>query len=218
METIICYVYFQSSYYSLFLHVQYDSDCELLAKTPFEVSIVRTLDEIDRCLLWELWTKLTFCLVMVAFHPVNCLSILYITVLIWDNISPQSSHFKSVYISATWIWKQSVFYDKTVNILPGVICFVYASPFRCRRHYVFGLSICPSEAWNTLFPPVHGSVGPSDQLWLFCGMSVRLSVRLYVRPSRKVSGHLPENAWREWPVICNWHADVSWPPPELIRL
>ena len=29
-----------------------------------------------------------------------------------------------------------------------------------------------------------------------------------------VSGHLPENAWRKWPEIL--HADVSWPPSELI--
>ena len=38
-------------------------------------------------------------------------------------------------------------------------------------------SSCPSvrssEAWNALFPPVHGSVGPSDQPWPFRGMSVR---------------------------------------------
>ena len=31
-----------------------------------------------------------------------------------------------------------------------------------------------------------------------------------------VSGHFPENAWREWPEIL--HADVSWPPSELISL
>ena len=37
-----------------------------------------------------------------------------------------------------------------------------------------------------------------------------------VRPSGEVSGHLPENAWREWPEILP--ADVSWPPPELINL
>ena len=37
-----------------------------------------------------------------------------------------------------------------------------------------------------------------------------------VRPSGEVSGHLPENAWREWPEIL--HADVSWPSPELISL
>ena len=29
-----------------------------------------------------------------------------------------------------------------------------------------------------------------------------------------VSGHFLENAWREWPEIL--HADVSWPPSELI--
>ena len=33
-------------------------------------------------------------------------------------------------------------------------------------------------------------------------------VCLSVRPSVPlVSGHLPENTWREWPAI--WHADVS---------
>ena len=37
-----------------------------------------------------------------------------------------------------------------------------------------------------------------------------------VRPSGEVSGHLPENAWREWPEIL--HADVSWPSSELISL
>ena len=42
------------------------------------------------------------------------------------------------------------------------------------------------------------------------------SVRLSVRPSGEVSGHLPENAWRKWPEIL--HADVSWPSSELISL
>ena len=100
----------------------------------------------------------------------------------------------------------------------------YASTFRRRRHYVFGLSVRPSEAWNTLFWPVHESVGPPDQPWPFYGMSVRPSVRPSVcpsvrpsvRPSGEVSGHLPENAWREWREIL--HADVSCPPPELISL
>ena len=35
-------------------------------------------------------------------------------------------------------------------------------------------------------------------------------------PSGEVSGHLPENAWSDWPGIL--HADVSWPPSELISL
>ena len=37
-----------------------------------------------------------------------------------------------------------------------------------------------------------------------------------VRPSGEVSGHLPENAWREWSEIL--HVDVSWALSELIRL
>ena len=77
-------------------------------------------------------------------------------------------------------------------------------------------SVRPSEAWNTLFWPVHGSVGPPDQPLPFYSMSVRPSVRLSVRPSGEVSGHLPENAWRDKPEIL--HADVSWPSSELISL
>ena len=68
----------------------------------------------------------------------------------------------------------------------------YASAFRRWKHYVLGLSIrpsvhlsvCLSEAWNTLFPPVHWSVGPSDQPWSFCGMSICPSVCLFIRPKR----------------------------------
>ena len=37
-----------------------------------------------------------------------------------------------------------------------------------------------------------------------------------VRPSGEVSGHLLENAWREWSEIL--HADVSLAPSELIKL
>ena len=92
----------------------------------------------------------------------------------------------------------------------------YASAFRRWRHYVFGLpvrpSVRPSEAWNNLFSSVHGSVGPSDQPWPFSSMSVRPSVR----PPGEVSGHLSENAWREWSEIL--HVDVSWALSELIRL
>ena len=43
-----------------------------------------------------------------------------------------------------------------------------------------------------------------------------LSIRPSVRLSGEVSGHLLENAWREWPKIL--HADVSWPSSELISL
>ena len=45
-------------------------------------------------------------------------------------------------------------------------------------------SVCPSQAWNNLFSPVHGSVGPSDQPWPFYGMSVRPTVCSSVRPER----------------------------------
>ena len=130
-------------------------------------------------------------------------------------------------------------------------------------------SVRPSEAWNTLFWPVHWSVGPPDQPLSVYGMSVCPSVCLSVRPSGEVpgicrrmhggislkfcmlmyldhlqnwlvyghglliflilalfwlsetgqiwvSGHFPKKAFREWPEIL--HADVSWPPSELIGL
>ena len=44
-------------------------------------------------------------------------------------------------------------------------------------------SVLPSEAWNTLFWPVHRSVGPPDQPLPFYGMSVCPSLRPSVRPS-----------------------------------
>ena len=52
-------------------------------------------------------------------------------------------------------------------------------------------SVRPSEAWNTLFWPVHGSVGPPDQPWRFYSMSVCPSVRLSVCPER-----FPGICWR----------------------
>ena len=47
-------------------------------------------------------------------------------------------------------------------------------------------------------------------------VTVLRHVRPSVRPSGEVSGHLPENAWRDWPEIL--YADVSWPSLELISL
>ena len=60
----------------------------------------------------------------------------------------------------------------------------YASAFRRQRHYVSGLSVRPSEAWNTLVWPVHGSFGPPDQPWAFYGMSVCPSVCPSLRQER----------------------------------
>ena len=64
---------------------------------------------------------------------------------------------------------------------------LYASAFRRRRHYVFGLSVRPSvrpsEAWNTLFWPftwVSWSTRPTVTVL----RHVRPSVRPSVRPER----------------------------------
>ena len=147
--------------------------------------------------------------------------------------------------------------------------FFYASAFRRRRHYVFGLSVRPSVR-SLKYPLLTCTwVCWSTRPTVTVLRHVRPSVCLSVRPSGEVSGHLPENAWREWPEIftCwyldhlqNWlvyghglliflilalfwlretgqiwgfrafpgermekwpeilHADVSWPPSELISL
>ena len=83
--------------------------------------------------------------------------------------------------------------------MPPPLCFWVVHPSICP-------SVCPSEAQNSF---LHGSVGPSDQPWHFTACPS-------VLPSGEVPGHLLENAWREWPEIL--HADVSWPPSELIRI
>ena len=124
---------------------------------------------------------------------------------------------------------------KDILHLFTVLCsvqFVIPPPLGAGAIMFFGLSFRPSEAWNTLFPLVHDSVGPSDQPWPFCGMSVRPSVCLSVgpyshhntfvffsktsvRPERFLGISL-ENAWREWHEIL--HADISCLPSELIGL
>ena len=65
--------------------------------------------------------------------------------------------------------------------IPKSVQFIFMPPPLDAGGIMFsGPSICPSvrpsvhlsKAWNTLFWPVHGSVGPPDQLWPFYGMSV----------------------------------------------
>ena len=74
-------------------------------------------------------------------------------------------------------------------------------------------------------PSVRPSVRPKPEIRsydLYMGPLVhptnrnRLTACPSVRPSGEVFGHLPENSWKEWPKIL--HADVSWPPTELISL
>ena len=79
---------------------------------------------------------------------------------------------------------------------------------------------CPSVRSKPEIPSFDLYIGPlvhptNRDSFTACP-SVRLSVYLSVCPSGEVFRHLPETAWREWPEIL--HADVSWPPPELISL
>ena len=84
----------------------------------------------------------------------------------------------------------------------------------------FGLSIPPSVRPSVRpkpeIPSVDLNMGPLVHPTNGDRLTACPSVRLSVRPSREVSGHLPENAWREWPEIL--HADASWPSSELISL
>ena len=129
--------------------------------------------------------------------------------------------------STNGIFRLSVHLSVRLSVCLSVTPF-NAPAFRRRRHYVFGLSVCPSVR-----PSICPSVRPSVQslkyplltctwvLWstrpTVTGLrNVSPSVRPSVRPSGEVSGHLPGNAWRDWPEIL--HADVSWPSSELISL
>ena len=92
---------------------------------------------------------------------------------------------------------------------------------------------CPSvrpERFPGICRRMHGGIGLKfymlmylDHLqnWLVhgCGLLIFLILALFYLVKRVrfgVSGHFPENARREWPGIL--HADISWPPSELITL
>ena len=79
----------------------------------------------------------------------------------------------------------------------------YASAYRRRRHHVFGLSVRPSIRPKPEIPSFHLYMGPL----VHPANRDHFAACPSVRPSGEVSGHLPENAWREWPEIL--HADVS---------
>ena len=85
--------------------------------------------------------------------------------------------------------------------------YFYASTFRRRRHYVFTLSVHPTES---LKYPL------STCTWVCWSIRPTVTVLRHVRPSGEVSRHLPENAWKEWPKIL--HADVSCSTFKLIAL
>ena len=100
------------------------------------------------------------------------------------------------------------------------------SAFRRQRHYVFRLSVRPSvRSWQLRSNSPKTSVRPKPEIHsfhLYMGPLVHPTNHDHfascpsVRPSGEVSGHLTENAWREWPEIL--HADVSCLLSELISL
>ena len=78
-----------------------------------------------------------------------------------------------------------------------------SSAFRRRRHYVFGLSVRPSVRPKPEITYFHLYMGPLVHPTNRDGFTACPSVR----PSGEVSGHLPENAWRECSEI--FHVNVS---------
>ena len=132
--------------------------------------------------------------------------------------------FACISAGAPWLWRSVMQIDKVSQeparlrmlTAPFHGTFFYASAFRRRRHYVFGLSVRPSGC-----PSVRSLKYPLlTCTWVrwFTRSTVTVlrHVRPSVRPSGEVSGHMPENAWRQWPEIL--HADVSWPSSELVSL
>ena len=94
-------------------------------------------------------------------------------------------------------------------------------------------SVCPSvhpERFPGICRRMHGENGLKfymlmylDHLqnWLVYGSGLLIFLILALfwlseRVKFGVSGHFLENAWRKWPEIL--HADVSWPPSELLSL
>ena len=153
-------------------------------------------------------------------HVHNCINLNLIqssAIITWLNIAQMIAGTQAEYQSDAGSTKDTPYLTLACKWW-GVFCeyFFYASAFRRRRHYVFGLSVRPSVR-SLKYPLltctwVRWSTRPTVTVL----RHVRPSVRLSVRPSGEVSGHLPENAWREWPEIL--HADVSWPSSELISL
>ena len=126
---------------------------------------------------------------------------------------------------------QSYWYPQPLHLPSGYAG--YSWPMICDFNIVsaitmvndFGLSVRPSKP----LPPVHKSVGPSDQPWPFFGLSVRperfpgISRRFFYfwryfdlvkRIKFGVSRHFPEDTWRWLEIL---HADLSLPPSKRIR-
>ena len=109
---------------------------------------------------------------------------------------------KEVFLAATKQLQEHLLLSVRLTVCLSLCHTFYASAFRRRRHYVFGLSVRSSV--QSLKYPL------STCAWVRQSIRPAMTVLLHVRPSGEVSRYLLENTWREWLEI--WHADVSWPP------
>ena len=106
--------------------------------------------------------------------------------------------------------------ELSINGYESYVIFVMPPPLGAGGNMFSGCpsvrpSVRPSEAWNTLFWPVHGSVGPPDQPWPFYGMSVCPSVRPSVQRGFRAFAWEPMEgiAWNSpcWCILTIFRTD-----------
>ena len=103
----------------------------------------------------------------------------------WQDIPSMYAYWTNVVSGESRVWK-SIIYGRyhahieiSIKYVTDVLCWCEADNIFVPPHLGTGgimFSGCPPDAANTLFPPVHGSVGPSDQPWPFFGPSIRLYI------------------------------------------
>ena len=114
--------------------------------------------------------------------------------------------------SLEWIWvSRRIFIYSHHNTYVFSLRCPSVRPSVWRGFRAFAGECIEGLAWN--FTCLHHL-----QNWLVYGHGLVIwhYFDLVKRVKFGVSGHFLENAWREWPEIL--HADVSWPPSELISL
>ena len=127
----------------------------------------------------------------------------------WWNLMKQS-----VTVGAQLLW--SVRYGCNNGRYGCTIVMSYIEINKAVSQWLLTFNLCVSVTWPLTcafhIPCTH----TPEIIDMHRGVCDNPSVRLSVRPSGDVSGHLPEKAWREWSEIL--HVDVSLAPSELIRL
>ena len=127
-------------------------------------------------------------------------------------------------------WKWHFICVSAIFLYASSIMFFYASAFRRRRHYVFGLSVCPSVRPKPEIPSFDLYMGPLVHPTNRNRFKACPSVRPERFPGicRRMHGGIGLKFYMLMYLdhLQNWlvygyeilYADVSWPPSELISL